>query len=392
MEKKQIKTMALYAALVVLFYWSLENLNVIKNGINYTFTLIGPFIMGLGFAFIANIPMSAMERTFLKKIKKKQVKRSISLVTTILLLLAIVFFMLFLVIPELGKSVAQIGPAINPFLTRMGENLAKITADRPEIMQFIKEQIPDTKTIINTVIQFAKVGLVGTVGSTINVIMHFVNGVVSFVLAFIFSVYILLQKEEMAVRSKRLLQYLIGEKKTDSLVYGLEVSRTIFSNFISGQCLEAVILGCMFFVTMTIFRLPYALLVGVLITVTALVPYIGSFIGFMISLFLIFMISPVKALWFIVIFVVLQQIEGNLIYPKVVGDSVGLPPVWVLLAVLIGTGGFGLIGLLFFIPLFSVFYTLLWDKIDGVNSLEKNKKVEKKEKKIAFNKKAGGHK
>ena len=389
MEKKEIKTMAFYASLVVLLYWGLQNLKPITSAIGYILNLIMPFILGLVFAFIANIPMSAFERTLLKKIKKQKLKRMLSIILTIFIIIAVISFVVFTVVPEISKSVAQIGPAINPFLERVEENIYNITSDKPEIIEFIENNIPSEKEMMDSIVNFIQVGLVGTLGSTINVIKQIVSGVVNVVLAFIFALYILLQKENMCQRSKRLLRYALGEKRTGHIEYVLNVSRTIFSNFISGQCLEAVILGCMFFVVMSILRMPYAPLIGTLIAVTALIPYIGSFIGFLTSLFLVFMVDPIKAFWYIVVFVILQQVEGNFIYPKVVGNSIGLPPVWVLLAVTVGTGAFGVIGLLLFIPLFSVIYTLIWNKIDGVNEKTKQNTKTKPEKTV---KQAGGHK
>lgn len=165
------------------------------------------------------------------------------------------------------------------------------------------------------------------------------------------------------------------EKIVNKITYVAKLSNETFSNFITGQCLEALILGTMFFVTLSIIRLPYALLIGVLIAFTALIPIFGAFIGCIVGAFLMIMVSPMKALIFVIVFIVLQQIEGNLIYPKVVGGSVGLPSLWVLAAVTIGSSLMGVAGMLFFIPFTSVIYTLVRDGHINVLNRKKQKKI-----------------
>ena len=194
--------------------------------------------------------------------------------------------------------------------------------------------------------------------SGIGAITNIVGALVNFLIGFVFAIYILLSKESLGSQSKQIIYALLKEKQADKIVEVCSISYRIFSKFLSGQCLEACILGGMFVVVMTIFNLPYALLIGVLIAFCALIPIVGAFIGCGVGVFLILMVSPVKALIFLGLFLVLQQVEGNLVYPKVVGNSVGLPSIWVLAAVTIGGNLMGVIGMLIFIPLCSVAYTL----------------------------------
>jgi len=196
------------------------------------------------------------------------------------------------------------------------------------------------------------------VDSGIGAIGNIVGAVVNFLIGFVFSIYILLSKEKLGSQNKQVLYALLKENQADKILEVCSISYRIFSKFLSGQCLEACILGGMFVVAMTIFKLPYALLIGVLIAFCALIPIVGAFIGCGVGIFLILMVSPVKALVFLVLFLVLQQVEGNLVYPKVVGNSVGLPSIWVLAAVTIGGNLMGVVGMLVFIPLCSVAYTL----------------------------------
>ena len=202
-----------------------------------------------------------------------------------------------------------------------------------------------------------------------------VNGTVNFIVGFVFACYILLQKEKLLYQLRKLLEAFLPEKAAEKIWYVGQLTEKIFSNFITGQCVEAVILGAMFAVTLSIFKFPYALLIGVLIAFLALIPIFGAFIGCVLGAFLILMVDPIKALIFIVIFLVLQQIEGNLIYPRVVGGSVGLPAIWVLAAVTIGGSLMGVLGMLIFIPLVSVFYTLLKQTV--------NRRIEEKYKKAS---------
>ena len=188
-----------------------------------------------------------------------------------------------------------------------------------------------------------------------------ISGVSTFVIGLIFSFYILLQKETLARQGRQVLYALLPQRRAGQCLAVLRLANRTFSSFLSGQCLEACILGTLFVVSMTLFRMPYALLVGVLIALTALIPIVGAFIGCAVGAMLIAVTDPWKALMFIVLFLVLQQVEGNLIYPHVVGSSVGLPSIWVLAAVTLGGSLLGIAGMLFFIPLCSVLYALFRD-------------------------------
>ena len=192
----------------------------------------------------------------------------------------------------------------------------------------------------------------------IDAVSGIISGVTTFFIGFVFSIYVLFQKETLARQLKKVMYALMPEQTNKKILEVMQIADTTFSNFLSGQCLEACILGSMFVISMTILRMPYAVLIGVLIAVTALIPIVGAFIGCIVGALLICMSNPLQALAFIILFLVLQQIEGNLIYPHVVGSSVGLPGIWVLVAVTVGGSLFGVAGMLTFIPLCSVAYAL----------------------------------
>ena len=211
-------------------------------------------------------------------------------------------------------------------------------------------------------------GMTNFLSSTVTVAGSIIGEVMNFLIGFIFAIYILGQKEVLCNQGKRVLSAFCSRKVEAYVLKVFSIANRNFSNFISGQCTEAVILGFMFIIAMTIFRMPYALLVGVLIAFTALIPIVGAFIGCFVGAFLILVNNPIQAVWFVILFLVLQQLEGNLIYPKVVGNKVGLPSIWVLMAVSVGGSLFGVTGMLFFIPLVSTFYMLLRDAVNERNA------------------------
>ena len=212
--------------------------------------------------------------------------------------------------------------------------------------------------MIQTAINFLKNGAGNVLNSTFTVAKTVINSLMNFFVAFVFACYILLQKEKLSVQIKKVLYAFLPLKAVDKTLEVASLSYKTFSSFVTGQCLEAVILGTMFFIVMSILRFPYALLVGVVIAFTALIPIFGAFIGCVIGTFLMLVSNPMQAVAFVILFLVLQQIEGNLIYPHVVGGSVGLPSIWVLVAVTVGGSLMGVVGMLIFIPLSSVVYAL----------------------------------
>ena len=219
---------------------------------------------------------------------------------------------------------------------------------------------------------FLKNGAMGMLTSTVSVASGIISGIVNAVISLIFALYILSQKEKLENQGRRIILAFLPEKAAGKLQEVFALLYKNFSCFITGQCTEAVILGLMFVIAMSIFRMPYALMVGVLIAFTALIPIVGAFIGCSVGAFLILIDNPLQALWFVILFLTLQQIEGNLIYPKVVGSSVGLPSRWVLMAVSLGGSLFGIAGMLVFIPITSTGYTLFRESVNSRNEKKGN--------------------
>ena len=268
----------------------------------------------------------------------------------------------------------DLGNKLPAFFDNAMIELEKLCASNPQIVGYLEELQNislDWDKILNGALDFLQNGVGSVVTSTVSVASTIIGVAVNVVVALIFSIYVLSQKERLGDQGRRILKAYMPEKINAQVLRVLELLSSNFSSFISGQCLEAVILGTMFVITLTVFRIPYALLIGVLIAFTALIPIVGAFIGCVVGAFLILVDSPMKALIFVIIFLVLQQIEGNLIYPHVVGNSVGLPSMWVLVAVTLGGSLMGIAGMLLFIPLVSTAYTLLRDDVNGRNARAK---------------------
>lgn len=358
---KRIKGLIVFAALVVACLWKYD---VVVSVLAFIFHVIFPFVLGGAIAFILNVPMNfiqrhlfAPERVERHKIQKK-IARPVSMLIVIFGVFGIVALVMFVLIPQLGDTFSNLGSSIQAFIPKVQEWAEKLFHDNKEIMTWVNSLKFDWNKIMDAGIDFFKNGAGSVLDSTITAAKSIVSGITTFFIAFVFAVYILLQKEKLGIQAKKVLFAFVRKSRAEAAMEVLSLTYNTFSNFLTGQCLEAIILGSMFVITMTLFKLPYALLVGIVIAFTALIPIFGAFIGCALGAFLIFMVDPFKALMFVILFLVLQQIEGNLIYPHVVGNSVGLPSIWVLAAVSIGGSLLGIVGMLIFIPIISVVYAL----------------------------------
>ncbi|MBP3702227.1 MAG: AI-2E family transporter, partial [Lachnospiraceae bacterium] len=361
LSKSNVKKIVGIIFAIILFYCALEHLSAVTTGFLYVVSLFSPFLLGSAIAFILNVPMKQIEEKLLGKMKNKKLikfRRVLACAVTIILLVGIVVLAMFVIIPELAVTIKNIVKQVPTATRSMMTELKEMSASYPQVRAYLDTIEINWSSLSESVWNVVQNGGWRMIHSGIGVVSNAVSGVASFFIAIVFAVYILFRKERLAEQAKQVVYAILPVKTADKLVYVTKLSGTTFSNFLSGQCLEAIILGMMFFITMSIFRLPYAVLVGILIAFTALIPIVGAFLGCAIGALLIVMVSPMQALIFLIMFFVLQQIEGNLIYPHVVGSSVGLPSIWVLAAVTIGGKLLGVLGMLVFIPLCSVVYAL----------------------------------
>lgn len=365
LNKKNMKNIMLLIVFAVLFYVGVQRIESVAAGVSFVVSIVFPFLLGAAMAFILNVPMSFMEKRLFSKTKgkAKKLKRPICLVLAILFVVAILWIVLLVVIPEVASTVASLSVNIEAALIKLQRWAMDIFEDNKQIEVWIASLQFDWDGIIHTAFGFLKNGAGNVLNSTMTVAKTVINSVMNFCVAFVFACYILLQKEKLAVQIRKILYAFFSKKVVTKVLDIASLSYKTFANFVTGQCCEAVILGTMFFISMSILRFPYALLVGVLIAFTALIPIFGAFVGCFLGTFLILVADPMKAIAFVILFLVLQQVEGNLIYPHVVGGSVGLPSIWVLVAVTVGGSLMGIVGMLVFIPICSVLYALFREMV-----------------------------
>ena len=357
---KKIRELSVFTALLVVALWKFD---VVLGVLKTIWDIIFPFVLGGAIAFLTNVPMSFLEKKIFENVKKKnkivrKLKRPISLILTIVLVVGVIALVMFGVIPQLTRTMGTLVTSINDFIPQMQSWIGEFFHNNQEIMNLVDQIEFDPDQAIKWGISLLGNGAGNMMNTTMSAVGSIVSGVATFFIAFSFACYILFQKEKLHIQIRKVFFAFLPRQKADAFLKVCSLTYRTFANFLAGQCLEAVILGSMFVVTLSILRMPYALLIGILIAFTALIPIFGAFIGCAVGSFLIFMVNPQQAILFVIVFLVLQQIEGNLIYPHVVGESVGLPSIWVLAAVTIGGNLMGIVGMLVFIPLLSVLYTI----------------------------------
>ena len=350
----------MFTALLVVALWKFD---VVLGVLKTIGQIIFPFILGGAIVFVINVPMSFLEKKIFENIKKenkaaRKLARPVSLLLTIVLVVGVIALVMIGVIHQLTKKMGSLMINITDFIPQIKIWIRDFFHDNREIMKLVDQVQFKPDQAIRWGISLLGNGAGNMMNTTMSAVGSVVSGLATFFIAFSFACYVLFQKEKLHVQIRKVLFAFLPKQKADAFLKVCSLTYRTFANFLTGQCLEAVILGCMFVVTLSILRMPYALLIGVLIAFTALIPIFGAFIGCAVGSFLIFMVSPKQAIIFIIVFLVLQQIEGNLIYPHVVGESVGLPSIWVLAAVTIGGNLMGIVGMLVFIPLLSVVYTI----------------------------------
>ena len=358
---RKIKELIVFTALILIGLWKYT---LVLDILKFILGILMPFLIGGAIAFVLNVPMSFLERHIFGNEKWKEngklrrLARPVSLVLTIIFVIGIVAAVLFGVLPQLTGTIAKLGYSIQTFIPKVQEWANDWFHNNKEVMAYVNQLEFNWDKVIEVAVDWVSNGAGNIVESGVTAAVNIVSGFATFFIAFVFACYILLQKEKLGVQAKKVLFAFVQKGRAEAAIEVCSLTYRTFSNFLTGQCMEAVILGTMFVIAMSIFKMPYAWLIGILIAFTALIPIFGAFIGCAVGTFLIFMIHPIQALWFIVLFLVLQQIEGNLIYPYVVGNSMGLPSIWVLAAVSIGGSLMGVVGMLIFIPIVSVLYAL----------------------------------
>ena len=361
-DKKTLRSIFLGAAGCILLYWLLHETERIASVWDAISTVLSPFVVGAALAFVLNVPMRAIERP-LKGIKHLGLRRTIAIILTLLAVALVLTGVVYLLVPQLILTIESLIETIPGFFGKVQTAVSDFLDNNPELWSWLQANTDiesfNWQSLIEKVVGLLSSGVTTLVDLAKNTIVGLSTVIFNAVLSFVFSIYCLTRKEILARQGRMLVYSIFPEKAGDEIVRILRMTNSAFSNFISGQCLEALILGALFAVCMLIFGMPYIPLISLIIAVTALVPIVGAVIGCIVGAFFILMVDPQLAFWFVIMFLILQQLENNLIYPRVVGTSIGLPGMWVLVAVAVGGDLMGVGGMVLFIPLAAVLYALL---------------------------------
>lgn len=365
LNSKNMKKILLIITFAILLYMGLNNFSKVTNVIKTIIGIISPFIIGMCIAFIVSVLLKFIEGKWdyiFKKSKgsiSQKIKRPICVVISFVIIIGLIFVLLFLVIPEVGRTIAEIAQTIPYYIEKLEYFWNQMSSELENIYVNIPPMQINWKELGATVADFLTKGSMSIFNTTLGITTSIFNGILNLVIGFVFSIYLLFQKENLSRQTKKVLYAYMKEKRVESIITIARMANKTFSKFVTGQLTEAFIIGILCYIGMNIFSMPYATMVSALIGFTALIPLVGAFIGTAVGAFMIIMVDPMKALWFVIFIIVLQQLEGNLIYPRVVGKSVGLPGMWVLVAITIGGSILGIIGMLLSVPICSLLYALL---------------------------------
>lgn len=371
-EKKTLRNVFIGVISCIVLYWILHETERVKSVYTIIKGVVSPFVLGASFAFILNVPMRGFEG-LLKGVKAVKLRRLIAVILTFVSVLLVLTLVFLLLIPQLISTIQSLIPKLYTFVTNSETFVTDFLEANPQVMEWVVNNT-DFESLDWAGLAQKAISLVGTsvsniVNRTFAAIGSITGAIMDAVIAIVFAIYCLFQKETLARQGRKLLYAFLPEKFSDNAIRILRLTNSTFSNFLSGQCIEVCILGCLFAISMAIFGMPYIPLVSVLVAVTAFIPVVGAWVGCVLGAFFILVANPLQAVWFVVMFLVLQQIENNLIYPRVVGTSIGLSGMWVLVAVAVGGELMGVAGMFLMIPVASVIHTLLREvtnnRLDG---------------------------
>lgn len=368
MKKRLFYSMILVAFAIIL-YLGLSNTEVIVKILKGIFSVFFPFVLGLAIAFIVNVLLRQLERLWMfiwRKAKKDthlKFKRPVCLVLSLLVFIGLIFALIFMVVPQLVDTTKTLIDKMPDYIANFNKWWESVVAFGAKYGASIPELSFNTDKVSDVLGKFINDNKNVVFDTTIGITTSVASGIVDAVLGISFSIYILAEKEKLTRWAKKIVYAYLKEEKAVKIVNFAKLTNQTFTNFVTGQLIEAVIIGVLCFIGMSIFRMPYASIISVLVGATALIPVLGAYIGTIVGAFLILLVNPVKALIFVLFIIVLQQVEGNLIYPKVVGKSIGMPGILVLAAVTIGGKLFGVAGMLIGVPACAVLYCLIKENV-----------------------------
>ena len=348
-SKKTLKNIFLVVIGCIAVYWLLIETERVKVMLQLIKNVISPFVVGAAFAFIINVPMRSIEGV-LRKIKSATLRRSIAILLTTIIVLLVLALVFWLLVPQLIETVQTLIPKLYTFFSELESRFENVLQNNPELMKWITENTDfenlDWASLAQKLITMISNSLSAILSGAFLAIGSVTSLIMNLFISIVFAIYCLFQKENLARQGRKLLYAYLPEKFSDEVIRILRLTNATFSNFLSGQCIEVLILGSLFAISMAIFRMPYIPLVSVLVATTAFIPIVGAWVGCILGAFFILVSNPLQAFWFVIMFLVIQQIENNMIYPKVVGTSIGLSGMWVLVAVSVGGNLMGVGGMI----------------------------------------------
>lgn len=366
MEKKELKKYLILATIVVIICFIVKYIAFVGQFILIVISAMTPLIFGVAIAFIFDIFLSFCEKYYFPKHNGKFIsstRRPVCLVLSIALMATLIALLIKIIVPELSGAVRVMSDEIPKAAMELKEFAVKELNDYPSIQSAISKIEIDWDSAAKEIMNFVKVGASGFISSVADIIGTVAVSVYNVVIAIIFSIYLLIRKEKLKTDIRRMRDAYLSENASRSLTHLFKTANLTFKNFFVGQFTEAIILGMLCMIGMSILKLPYAAMTGAVVGVMALLPIVGAYVGAAVGAFMICTVDPMKAVIFLIFLVLLQQFEGNVIYPKVVGNSVGLPGIWVLAAVVVGGGLFGILGMLLGVPTLATIYKIYHEKL-----------------------------
>lgn len=367
-NKFSIKKIIMIALGLIIFYLAIKNIAVVISYIGTFISFFTPFILGAALAFIINVPMTKIEGFLFKKVPEnpktrlqrcaKTLKRPVSMLIALVLVFGVIVIAGIIIVPQVASGLESLAEALPGAMDRL-QDWISTNANKIDIVENLMNKIDiDLDSVGRELANTAKGWATAMLDSGFSTVSNIVNGIFEFVIGLVFAIYILLQKEKLGRQGKQIVYATFTEKTADKIMYITGMTRDVFKGFISGQCVDGIINAILFFIILTILGIPYAVMISIFSGFMAMIPIIGSFIGAGVGVIIVLIMDPSQVLYFIIMYIIVQQIDGNVIYPLIAGNSMGLPSIWVLMAVTVGGSMMGILGMILFIPICSVLYKL----------------------------------
>lgn len=367
-NKFSIKKIIMIALGLIIFYLAIKNIAVVISYIGTFISFFTPFILGAALAFIINVPMTKIEGFLFKKVPEnpktrlqrcaKTLKRPVSMLIALVLVFGVIVIAGIIIVPQVASGLESLAEALPGAMDRL-QDWISTNANKIDIVENLMNKIDiDLDSVGRELANTAKGWATAMLDSGFSTVSNIVNGIFEFVIGLVFAIYILLQKEKLGRQGKQIVYATFTEKTADKIMYITGMTRDVFKGFISGQCVDGIINAILFFIILTILGIPYAVMLSIFSGFMAMIPIIGSFIGAGVGVIIVLIMDPSQVLYFIIMYIIVQQIDGNVIYPLIAGNSMGLPSIWVLMAVTVGGSMMGILGMILFIPICSVLYQL----------------------------------